>query len=107
MRRQHAFRDADVLGEAALLEQGEHVVAGTEPRHVLADRLDLARHVAAQDAELRGAQPQAAGHQARDVRLASHVVPVVRVDGGGAHPDQHLVGRGHGLVDVGEVQVVG
>src|SRR6266540_116137 len=35
---------------------------------------------------------------------ASHVVPVIGVDGGGAHPDQHLVVAGHGLVDVRELQ---
>src|SRR6266536_2247797 len=59
----------------------------------------------AQDAELWVAQPKAA-HQAPDVRLASHVVPVIGVDGGGAHPDQHLVVAGHGLVDVRELQDV-
>src|SRR6266536_2973065 len=50
--------------------------------------------------------PKTAAHQAPDVRLASHVVPVIGVDGGGAHPDQHLVVAGHGLVDVRELQDV-
>ena len=65
---------------------------------------NLARHVTAQDAQLRAAQTQDTGHQARDIWLAPHVVPVVGVDGGGAHPHQHFVACGHGLAGVGEVQ---
>jgi len=83
-----------------------HLVAGAEPAHLLPDRLDLASHVTAENAKLGAAQPQAAGHQAGDIRLAPHVVPVVRVDGRGEHPDQHLIVGGHGLIQVGEIQRV-
>ena len=85
--------DADVLGEAAGQHEGVDLVAGAEPGHGPADRLDLPGHVAAQPAVLGDAQPD----RAHDVGQAAQVVPVPRVDGGGADAYQHLVappGRG-------------
>jgi hypothetical protein len=100
------LRDADVLGEAALREQRKHLLTGAECGHVLSGRLDLARHVTAENAAFGGAQAQAARHQAGDIRLASHVMPVVGVDGRGEHPDQHLIAGGHRFIEVGELQQV-
>jgi hypothetical protein len=98
------FRDGGVLGEAALLDVGEHLITRVEPRHGRAGRLDLACHVAAEQAALRPAHP---GLRAHDVRHAPHEVPVARIHRGRADADQHLAVLHDGCIDVLELQRVG
>ena len=84
----HVLGDADVLGEAARGDVGVHLVAGAQPGHGLADRLDLPGDVAAEQRLARPAQPEL---RADDVGQAPHEVPVPRVGGGGVDADEHLV----------------
>ena len=91
---------ARVLGEGALAD-AEHLVAGLEPGHVLADRLHDAGDVHARDGVLRCPQPVA--READRVRQAGHDVPDAPVDAGGAHADQDLVVADRGPVDVAEL----
>ena len=61
-----------------------------QPAHVRADRLHHARRVDPGHPGLRLGQPHA--HEPRDERVPSQDVPVGRVERGGVHPDQHVVG---------------
>ena len=70
-----------------------------------ADRDDRAGHVGAADAGLGGAQAEA--HDAHQVGLAGHQVPVADVDAGGADADEHVVLAGGGSGDCRVVQDVG
>src|SRR5215469_3194710 len=65
-RGQQLVAHADHLREAAMLEQAEHIVARTERSDGWSGSLDLARYVAAQDAQLRAEQAHAPGQQAGD-----------------------------------------
>ena len=85
---------ARVLGECARAE-AEHLVAGLQPAHVRTDRLHPARGVDPGHPGLRLGQPHAS-HEPRDERVATQDVPVVRVERGGVHPDQHVVGAHFG-----------
>ena len=81
------------LGGARLLGKGpaahaEHRIARLETPHVPADRFDLAGHV---DAEPRVPGPARPGHQAKQIRLAPHEVPVVGIDRRGTDSDQDLI----------------
>ena len=89
---------ARVLGERALAE-AEHLVAGPQPAHVRADRLHPSGRVDPGHPGLRLGQPHFS-HQPRDERVAAHDVPVVRVERGGVHPNQHVVGADLGQVGV-------
>src|SRR3989442_9449722 len=93
---------APVLGEGPPAH-AEHLIAGSELRHVLADRLDLPGHVHARGAQLGPAQPFA---HADEERRASRVVPVEGIDGSSADPDEHAVIADHRLVDVPELEVI-
>jgi hypothetical protein len=97
--------DAHIFREATLLQHRENGITGTELRDLGADLRYLTGHVCAQDAHLGLAKPQGARHQAGDVRLASHVVPVVRLDGRCAYSYQYLAGSWRRCFDVGEFEV--
>jgi hypothetical protein len=98
----HPVRDAHVLGERSV-GFAEHLVAGTEPGHAAADRLHPTREVPATDLRPGPAEPE---HQARQVRVAPHDVPVSGVDRGRVNPHQHLVVGGHRLGDLPDLQYV-
>ena len=76
------------LGERAIGE-AEDGVAGPEPGHVGADRLDGASDVAADDRLLR--LPDTEAGEAEQVGHAGHQVPDVAADTGGCDPDEDLV----------------
>ena len=95
---------ARVLGERAL-EEAEHLVAGPQPAHVRADRLHPSGRVDPGHPGLRPGQPHSS-HQPRDERVTAHDVPVVRVERGGVHPNQHIVGPDLRQVDVHQLQHV-
>ena len=83
---------ADLLADAArpVLYVGggaRRSEGGPEAVRSLADRLDASRHVQSPNAVLWGAEP---GHQAHDVGIAPHQVPVGRIGAGRVHPHQHL-----------------
>jgi hypothetical protein len=85
--------------------EAEHLVAGPQPAHVRAGHLHHARRVDPGHPGLRLGQPHFP-HEPRDERVASHDVPVVRVQRGGVHPDQHVVGAGRGRVGVHQLEDV-
>jgi hypothetical protein len=76
----------------------EYLITWAEPRHVLADRFNLPRHIAPQN----GGFPwfaQSVDH-AHEVRQAAHEVPVSGIDGSCADPYQHLIVSDHRFVDL-------
>jgi hypothetical protein len=81
------------------------LIARLEPRHVRADRLDVAGQIRARNAILGLAQPRA--HDPENVRLSSHDMPDIGMDRRGTNADQHLVLAGHWLIDLAELQDVG
>ena len=86
LRGQLVLAGHGVLGEGALADAVD-LVAGREPRHRRADRVDGAGQVET-DAPVAAAT-QADG-QADSVRRAGHQVPGAAVEPGGVHADQHL-----------------
>ncbi len=103
LRHHLVLRGARVLGEGAA-DAAEHLVAGPQLLHVRADGLHHARRVDPGHPGLRLGQPHP--HEPRHVRVASQDVPVVRVEGGCVHTDQHVVGPDLGRVGVLEPQHV-
>ena len=97
-------RGARVLRERAPAET-EHLVADPQPAHVRAGRLHHARRVDPGHPGLRPGQPHA--HQPRDARVPAQDVPVGRVERGGVHPNQHLIGPDLGPADVRQLQDLG
>jgi hypothetical protein len=95
------FWGARVLGEGALAG-AEHLVAGLEPGHVVADRLHHAGHVRTWNGGLGRAEPKA--REAYRVRQARHDVPDAPVHASRMHSYQHLVVGYLGLVDVPELE---
>ena len=53
LQRQEFLRGRYVLREGTYPDKAEDLVAGPEPRHFVADRLNIARHVAAENRVLR------------------------------------------------------
>jgi len=94
----HVFGEGPVAG-------AEHLVAGSKLRHVLADRLDLPRRIEAPAVALRSPEPQA--HQAAEIRVSAHFVPVVRIDSRCVHPDEHAVRVDRRLVDLDQLELIG
>ena len=103
LRREALCGSRRVLGKGAA-GRAEHLVAWLELGHVLADRLDRPRDVAAAHAGLRSPQPS--HHRAGGVRLASQHPPVNGVDGRRPNPDEHAVGLEGGPVDLLQLQDV-
>src|SRR4029453_5841502 len=106
------FRNGRVLRERATVApqvDGEaltkDLIARLEPRHVRADRLEVAGQIRARNAILGLAQPRA--HDPENVRLSSHDMPDIGMDRRGTNADQHLVLAGHWLIDLAELQDVG
>ena len=77
-----------VLGEGAVAG-AEDLVARLELRHVLADRLDRPRDIHAPNASLGRAEPEA--HDAHQVGLARHHVPVTDMDASRVNAHEHVV----------------
>ena len=90
------FARGRVLGEGARAP-AEHVVTRSEPRHVLADRLDRPRDIRPRNPVLRLAQ---SGGQAHDEWRASHEDPVTDVDGRRTDADEDIAVADLGLLDV-------
>ena len=88
LERERVFSGGCVLGKGAVAG-AEDLVAGLEPRHVLADRLDGAGDIHAPNTSLGCAEPEA--HDAHQVRLPGHHVPVADVDAGRPDADEHVV----------------
>ena len=83
----------------------EDLIARPEPRHVRADRLDVAGQIRARNAILGLAQPRA--HDPEDVRLSSHHMPDIGMDRCRTNADYDLVVPGHRLVDLAELLDLG
>jgi hypothetical protein len=75
-----------VIGKSAEFS-AEHRIARFETGDMAADGFDGAREVDTQARVFRGTESGAEAHQ---VRGSLQVVPVERIDGGRAHPDQHF-----------------
>jgi hypothetical protein len=101
--RQVVLGHARVLGVRAV-GPAEHGIAGPEPGHLLADRLDPSGEVHAPDADLGSPHPEA--DEADHVGQAGHHVPDAPVEAGRVHPHQHLAGLGHGPVDGPELHTL-
>ena len=71
--------------------EAEHLLAVRQCAHVHADRLHPPGRVDPGHPGLRLGQPPFP-HEPRDERVASHDVPVVRVERGGVHPNQYVAG---------------
>ena len=99
----HVRRGARVLRERAPAE-AEHLLADPQPAHVRADRLHHTRRVDPGHPGLRLGQPHA--HQPRDERVSPQDMPVGRVERGGVHPNQHVIGPGLGPASIGQLQGV-
>lgn len=98
-----ALGHAEVLGERSAARP-EHFVTDFELTHVPAHRLHRPGEVLAR-ADILG--PAEAGLEAHDAGLAAHVVPVQRIDRGGAHPDEDVVVRHGGPRHLLELEHVG
>ena len=83
------FTHRHILRERAAA-RAEHVVAGLEALHILADSFHGAGEVHAETAVLGRAEPAA---YAYEVRLAAHVVPVERIHRRCVNFDEDLIGQ--------------
>src|SRR5262249_58973279 len=92
----------DVFGEGAVAA-AEDLVAGRQVRPLRTDPLHDAREVDPEDRLLRAAQPE---QRANEIRLASHVVPVVWVHRSRVHAYEHAVRGELGLLDVADFEPV-
>lgn len=79
----------------------EYLVARPELLDLFAHRLDPSRNI---DSRYLAPRPPQSGHQAHDVGLAPHQMPVADVDGCRTHSYEHLFGFDDRLVDVSELQ---
>jgi hypothetical protein len=95
-QRYRRFGRANILREGSTART-EHVVARFELRYVPANGFNLASHVNAQASVLWFAKP---GQYAKEVRGASHKVPVQWIYGSGADPDQDLIVTNARFLDV-------
>jgi hypothetical protein len=96
-----ALAGTHVLGERTFTP-AEHLVTRSEPRHVLADRLDLPGDVGSPDRLLRCAQP--VPRHADDEGASPHDVPVGGIDGGCVHAHQHVAIAGGRALDLPEFE---
>jgi hypothetical protein len=99
--RELVLRSAGVLGEGALAE-AEHLIAGLESGHLVADRFHDPGDVRARDRGLGRAEPVA--RQAHRVRQAGHEVPHAPVHARRTHAYQYLAGGYLGRTDVPELE---
>ena len=96
--RRHA-RDASLVHRHAIrqspaADEAEHAVTGPESEHLVADRLDRARHL----------EPGDVGRRARRGRVvAGALVQVGRVEAGVADAHEHLAAAGDGIGTLLEV----
>jgi hypothetical protein len=110
-RHRIVFGHAAVLGMAAHAGAGEreHRIARLEARDARAHRVYLARQLGAEHRTARAGEPERRPRQRAEAarqpeRSHAHVA---RTDGGGAHPDQQLVGLRHGHRPLGPLQQLG
>jgi hypothetical protein len=89
-----------VLGEGAGGD-AEHLIAGLEPRDILADLLDATCRINAPDPGLGPAEPEA--QDAEQVRQTRHDVPVADVRTRRVNAEQHLAAANHRFVDICEL----
>src|SRR6185437_7212894 len=89
-----------ILGKGACAP-AEYLIAWSELRHVLADRLDYPRDIRSRNTVLWFAQP---GRHADDVRHASYEDPVTNMDGCRMNAYQRLVILDHWPGDVQEFE---
>ncbi len=92
-----------ILGEGALAD-AEHLVAGLEAGHVLADRLHDPGEVHAGYGGLGHTEPK---RQSSEVGQTGHQVPHALVHTGRMHAHQRLVVAHLGLIDLSEFQDLG
>ena len=90
-----------VLGERAALAGAVHLVAGAQAGDPGADRRHHTGDGPTEHRHLGPAQPDREPHGHRS---AGHQDPHARVDAGGPHLDQHVVGADRGPVDVAEFE---
>jgi hypothetical protein len=86
------------------MARAEHFVAWLELSYVPSNRFHLAGHINAESCILWFAQ---AGPCAKEVRRASHRVPVKRIDGSRADFYQDFVVLGNKLLNVPDLDNVG
>jgi hypothetical protein len=80
----------------------KYVVARLKPRHVLPNRLDRPRDIHTPNTSFGRAEPEA--HDAHQVRLTCHDVPVADMHACRINAYEHVVFPDLGLVDVPEFQ---
>jgi len=101
--RELVLGSACVLGKGALAD-AEHLIAGLEPGHTLADRLHNPGDIHAGDGGLWREEPE---RQPPEVGQARHQVPHTSVHTCRMHAHQRLVIAYLGRVDLSEVQDLG
>ena len=101
-------RELVFAGERISRERGladaEHLIAGLEPGHVVANCLDNPREVHPHRGVLGGAQAEAG--DAHQVRPARHHVPDAPIHAGRFDANQHLAVTDHRFADLLEAQDV-
>src|SRR4030095_81128 len=102
---QDALANANVLGKAAHFPQdvSKHFIAWLEPRDILANRLNSACYIGAEDMMPWFAKTAYAGIQ----RLAYQPLPVGSVQGYRRELDQYFVVLGGGFWHLFDVKVFG
>src|SRR5215218_988278 len=108
LQRQSIFGNRHILSIGAAVVPlmatdtlAEHLITLLELRHVLANRLDVPRHIRSRNRMLWF--EQAGPHEAQDVRQTPHEVPDIWMDGSRVNPYQHFFFLDRGLVEVLEV----
>jgi hypothetical protein len=102
-RRELLLPSERVLGEGALAD-AEHLIAGSEPARILADRLHDPCEVHAGDGGLGRTEPE---RQSSEVGQTGHQVPHAPVHTGRMHAHQRLVVAHLGFIDLSEFQDIG
>src|SRR5437667_4329239 len=95
--------NGDILGKGPYAH-AEDLIAGLKFGHVPANRLDPPRQVPSQNSVLGPGLEQPAQHQAYDVRLASHRVPVTCIDGRRVNAYEHVIVLDGRLRDLSEFE---
>src|SRR5437764_1508585 len=102
LRGKFGFGGAGVLGKGSPAGT-EDVVTGLELGDLAAGGFDLAGYVGAEPLVFWFAKP---GHQANEIRIATHEVPIIGIDGSRSDAKQDFIVLGNGYGDIGDLQDV-
>ena len=97
------YKARPVFGEGALTCT-KYFVASLKLLYILADRLDLPRHIDATNTNLGHAEPEA--HNAEHIGQARHDVPVTDMNASRMNTYPHVIISDYWLVNVSEFQYV-